>query len=74
MKEHVSLLVALRPDQREALVALAEERRKPGERPPISEVVREALDRGLGIRGPLTPGPPPPVAVRVKVSPRRPRK
>ncbi len=44
VKGHIPVLVALRLDQQEALVASAEKRRKPGERPPISAVVRDALD------------------------------
>lgn len=52
VKGHVLLMVSLRPDQREALVTRAEQRRKRGERPPISEVVREALDKALGTKPP----------------------
>lgn len=44
---HVQMLLQLRPDQRQALVDLAEKRREPGQRPPISEVVRELLDEAL---------------------------
>lgn len=47
MKGHVQTLVQLRPDQRAALLALAEARREPGRPPPISEVVRELLDKAL---------------------------
>jgi hypothetical protein len=56
VKGHVQTMVQLRPDQRAALIDLAERRRAPGRPPPFSEVVRELLDKALGIR--RQPGPP----------------
>ena len=47
VKGHVQVIVQLRPDQRAAIVELAEKRREPGQRPPVSDVVRELLDKAL---------------------------
>jgi hypothetical protein len=47
MKAHVQTLLQLRPDQRAALLELAEARRQPGKPPPLSEVARELLDDAL---------------------------
>lgn len=44
---HVTVALQLREEQRDALVALAEKRREPGARPPVSEVARELLDEAL---------------------------
>jgi hypothetical protein len=44
---HVTVPLQLREDQRDALVELAEARREPGKRPPVSEVARELLDSAL---------------------------
>jgi hypothetical protein len=49
-KGHKQTLLQLRPDQREAILALAEKRREPGHPPPISEVARELLDQALASR------------------------
>lgn len=54
VKGHVPTMVQLRPDQRAAIITLAEKRREPGKPPPFSEVVRDILDRALGLR----PRPP----------------
>ncbi len=54
VKGHVPVLIAMRQDPREALVAVAEKRREPGARLPVSEVVRDILDAALGTK------PPPP--------------
>jgi hypothetical protein len=47
---HVTVALQLRVDQRDALVALAEKRREPGRRPPVSEVARELFDKAFAIR------------------------
>lgn len=44
---HVTVALQLRVDQRDALIALAEKRREPGRRPPVSEVARELLDKAM---------------------------
>jgi hypothetical protein len=54
VKGHVALLVRVRPDQRDALLAMAEERREVGKPPPISEVARELLDQALKKGGRLS--------------------
>ncbi|HEX9051666.1 MAG TPA: hypothetical protein VF841_14130 [Anaeromyxobacter sp.] len=51
VKGHVQTLLQLRPDQRAALLELAEQRREPGRPPPISEVARELLDAALRRKG-----------------------
>lgn len=50
VKGHVQTLLQLRPDQREDLLELAEERRAPGRPPALSEVARELLDEALNAR------------------------
>jgi hypothetical protein len=50
VKGHVQTLLQLRPDQREALLGLAEKRREPGKPPPLSAVARELLDKALGVK------------------------
>jgi hypothetical protein len=52
MTGHKAAIFQLRPDQREAILALAEKRREPGKPPPISEVVRQLLDKALGLKPP----------------------
>ncbi len=52
-KGHVQTLLQLRPDQRQALLDLAEERREAGKPPPLSEVARELLDEALATRAGL---------------------
>jgi hypothetical protein len=50
VKGFVQTMVSLRPDQRDAVLELAESRREPGTerwRPPVSEVIRELLDEAL---------------------------
>ncbi|BDG06993.1 hypothetical protein [Anaeromyxobacter paludicola] len=47
VKGHVQTLLQLRPDQRAALLELAEARRVPGRPPPLSEVARDLLDKAL---------------------------
>jgi len=49
-KGHVQTLLQLRPDQRQALLELAEKRRGTGRPPPLSEVARELLDEALAGR------------------------
>lgn len=60
-KGHVQILLRLRPDQQEALLELAEERRERGRPPPLSEVARDLLDQALGAarRGRARPKVPP---------------
>jgi len=50
-KGHVQIILQVRPDQRDALFDLAEERRQPRSRPPVSEVARELLDKALALVG-----------------------
>jgi hypothetical protein len=53
-------MVQLRPDQKAALIDLAEKRREPGRPPPFSEVVREILDRALRLSPSSAAEQPPP--------------
>lgn len=47
VKGHIPVILQLRPDQKAALVEIAEKRREAGRPPPVSEVVRELLDAAL---------------------------